>query len=142
MSRISFNEYFKEMAELVATRSTCPRLHVGCVLVKNGRVISTGYNGSISGTPQCDEVGCEIEDGHCVRAVHAEQNALMQCAQFNGGCDGSVAYVTHYPCKVCMKLLLSAGIKGIYYINGNLHSDSPDELDKEITNTIVLEKLK
>ncbi|MGX7051135.1 deaminase [Leuconostoc palmae] len=115
-NRISWDQYFIAQAAILSTRSTCTRLHVGAIIVQNNRIIASGYNGSVSGTPHCTEVGDLIVDGHCVRAVHAEQNALMQAAQMGIRVDGSEVYVTDVPCVHCTKLLLQAGIKKINFM--------------------------
>ena len=82
--RKPWEEYFMDLAKMVATRGTCDRAYVGCVLVnKDNRIVSTGYNGSISGNPQCDEIGHTMRDGHCIATIHAEQNALLYCARRN-----------------------------------------------------------
>lgn len=118
-NRQSWQEYFMNIADLVSERSTCDRAFVGCVLVnKDNRIVSTGYNGSISGNPQCDEVGHKIRDGHCIATIHAEMNALLYCAQEGITVKGSVCYVTHFPCLNCTKALIQAGISKIYYREG------------------------
>lgn len=89
---------------------------------KDGRIIASGYNGSVTGTPHCTEVGDLIVDGHCIRAVHAEQNALMQLAKMGIAADGAEIYVTDFPCVHCTKFLLQAGIKKINYIR-NYNND-------------------
>lgn len=104
-----------ELAEVVAKRSTCNRRAVGCILVKDKRVLTTGYNGSPPGMPHCTEVGCLMVDGHCVRTIHAEQNAIVQAALHGVSTQGSTCYVTTTPCVHCAKLLISAGVKRIAY---------------------------
>lgn len=113
MSRPTSDEYFMGITWMTATRSTCPRLHVGCVLVDaSGHVISTGYNGSLPGLPHCDDVGCAMDDlSHCIRTVHAEANAV---AHLTSG-EPSSAYVTHFPCWTCLKLLVASGVRTVYY---------------------------
>ncbi|NLN14083.1 MAG: CMP deaminase [Tissierellia bacterium] len=114
--RKNWNEYFMEIAELVASRSTCDRAFVGCLLVNDdNRIISTGYNGSISGQPHCDDIGHTMRDGHCIATIHAEMNALIYCAKEGISVKGCTAYVTHFPCLNCTKALIQAGIKKIYY---------------------------
>lgn len=116
MARLKWDEYFMKIAETVAEMATCDRLSVGCVLVKDKRIIATGFNGSISGHPHCDVVGHLYNDeGRCIRTVHAEQNALMQCAKYGIATEGATAYVTHEPCEHCTKLLAQAGIKKVIY---------------------------
>ncbi len=114
--RKSWNEYFIELAENVATRGTCDRAYVGCVLVNSeNRIVSTGYNGSIKGNPHCDEVGHTMRDGHCIATIHAEMNALLYCAKEGISVKDCKAYVTHFPCLNCTKALIQAGISQIYY---------------------------
>ncbi len=120
--RITWEKYFMIQAIMLAARSTCTRLHVGAVVVKDGRIIASGYNGSVSGTPHCTEVGDLVVDGHCIRAVHAEQNALMQLAKMGISADGAQVFVTDFPCVHCTKLLLQAGITKINYLR-NYHND-------------------
>ena len=116
--RKSWNEYFMEITEMVASRSTCDRAFVGCVLVnKDHRIVSTGYNGSVAGNPHCSEVGHTMRDGHCIATIHAEMNALLYCAKEGIPVKGCTAYVTHFPCLNCSKALIQAGIEKIYYKN-------------------------
>ncbi len=111
-NRPSWEEYFMMMSYLSTTRSTCDRLHVGCVIVKDNIVLSTGYNGFIAGAPH---VGY-VRDGHEQLTIHAETNAVCHGAKEGGrGLKGSTAYVTHYCCINCAKLLISSGIKEIIY---------------------------
>ncbi len=113
MKRPQWDEYFLKLAMLASERATCPRMHCGCVLVKNKNVITTGYNGSIPGDDHCDQVGCLIVDNHCVRTVHAEMNALIQAARRGHSVDGATAYVTNMPCTTCSKAVITAGIKRV-----------------------------
>lgn len=113
--RASWIEYFTQMSELVATRSTCPRRHVGALLVRDHRVIASGYNGSPAGQPHCSDVGCVMENGHCVRTIHAELNALLQCARYGIATQGVDLYCTDLPCRQCARALIQAGIVRIYY---------------------------
>ena len=108
--RPNWDEYFLKLAMLASERATCPRMHCGCVLVKNKNVISTGYNGSIPGDDHCVDVGCLVIDNHCVRTVHAEMNALIQAARRGHSVEGASAYVTNMPCTTCAKALVTAGI--------------------------------
>ena len=109
--RPSWDDYFMAIAMLVATRSTCDRLHAGAVLVKNKRIISTGYNGSPPGLPHCDDAGHLLEEGHCVLTVHAEHNAILQAAaQGATSTRGSTIYLKYSPCIHCCKYLLASGI--------------------------------
>jgi dCMP deaminase len=132
MSRISWDHYFIAQAAMLSTRSTCTRLHVGAILVKENRVIASGYNGSVAGTAHCTEVGDLMVDGHCIRAVHAEQNALMQAAQMGISVAGSTVYVTDVPCVHCTKLLLQAGITTIKYLR--------DYRNDPFASTLIAEK--
>ena len=113
--RVSWNRYFMNLAVQAATRSTCPRKHVGAVIVRDKTVLSTGYNGSLRGAPHCDEAGCLMEGSHCVRTVHAEANALVQAARHGVRLEGGEIYVTASPCFNCFKLIVNAGIRTVYY---------------------------
>ncbi|MDA3859973.1 MAG: deaminase [Melioribacteraceae bacterium] len=112
-NRPSWDEYFLKVAMLVSERATCPRMHVGCVLVKDKQILATGYNGSIPGDGHCEDDGCVIVDNHCVRTNHAEINAITQCARHGIITDGAKAYVTNMPCTTCSKALIATGIKEI-----------------------------
>lgn len=112
--RVSRIDYFLGLAVLAASRGTCKRAKVGCVLTRNNKVIATGYNSSHRGTPHCDEVGCLIKDGHCVRCLHAEEAAVLNLEKRY---EDIVAYVTHSPCLHCYKIMTGAGVKVIHYIN-------------------------
>ena len=113
MDRPSWKDYFKQLCELTATRSSCQRLHVGCIFVKNNRIIAQGYNGYIAG---CEHKAI-VRDNHNISTIHAEQNTITDCAKRGVSSDGCSAYITHYPCYNCMKLLVSCGIYEINYIN-------------------------
>ena len=113
--RLSWDKYFMEIAKMVAKRSTCDRRNVGAVIVKDKNILSTGYNGSPKGLPHCDEAGHEISDGHCVRTIHAEANALIQAAKHGVAVDGAVMYLTDSPCYDCFKMLVTSGIKEVVY---------------------------
>ena len=128
VERPSWDEYFMAMAFLISTRSVCERLRVGCVIVSSGeqknRVIAAGYNGFLPGTPHKSRV----RDGHEQATVHAEQNAIADAARRGSSVDGCIAYVTHYPCINCVKVLAAAGIRTIKF-----HSDyRNDELSRDI----------
>ncbi|OUN65648.1 ComE operon protein 2 [Ligilactobacillus salivarius] len=120
--RIPWNQYFMLQAVLLSLRSTCERLSVGAILVRDKRVIAGGYNGAVSGDDHCINVGCYVVDGHCLRTIHAEMNAVLQCSKFGIPTDGAEIYVTDFPCLQCTKSLLQAGIKKIYYMR-NYHND-------------------
>ena len=113
MERPSWSEYFKQLASLTSTRSSCKRLHVGCVLVNNNRIISQGYNGFLPGCPHKSI----IRDNHEQATLHAEQNALIDCAKRGVSCKDATVYITHYPCIICCRLLLAAEVKEIKYLN-------------------------
>ena len=113
--RLSWDEYFMSLAKQVSTRATCDRKHVGAVIVRDKNILSTGYNGSLPGLPHCDDVGHLMEDGHCVRTLHAEANALMQAAKHGTRVEGATIYITASPCFHCFKLIAAAGIKRICY---------------------------
>ncbi len=107
-----------EITEIVASRSTCDRALVGCVLVnRDHRIVSTGYNGSVAGNPHCDDVGHTMRDGHCIATIHAEMNAILYCAKEGISTKGTICYVTHFPCLNCTKALIQAGISEIVYKN-------------------------
>lgn len=116
--RPSFDETFARIAEIIAERGTCPRLQVGAVLVNpRNQIIATGYNGAAKGMRHCSEVGCLVspKDGSCKRAVHAEVNALVQCARNGTDPEGATLYGTHRPCVNCASFLITAGISRIVY---------------------------
>ena len=115
MPRISWEEYFMNIAKQVASRSTCDRKHVGAVIVRDKTILSTGYNGSIRGMPHCDEAGHMMENDHCVATIHAEANAVLQAAKNGVMIDKAELYITASPCWPCFKMLANAGIKKIYY---------------------------
>jgi len=122
MPRPSWDEYFVQLADSVASRSTCDRGRSGCVIVKDRRILCTGYAGSPPGMPHCDEVGHQIrkvtdDSGvtreHCVRTIHAEQNALIQAAKFGISLEGGILYCRMEPCRTCAMSIVSAGIKKV-----------------------------
>ncbi len=114
-TRVTWNEYFMKIAEQVATRSTCDRKHIGAVIVRDKTILSSGYNGSLRGAPHCDDAGHDMENGHCVRTVHAEANAVAQAAKNGVRIDESEIYVTASPCLTCFKLIANCGIQTVYY---------------------------
>ena len=113
--RVSWDEYFMNIAREVSSRSTCPRKHVGSVIVRDKTILSTGYNGSVRGLPHCEDSGCMIEDGHCVRTIHAESNAIIQAAKHGSRIDEATIYVTASPCWGCFKMVANAGLRRIVY---------------------------
>ncbi len=108
-------DYFMSIADAVAARATCDRAHVGCIFVREDRIIATGYNGAPSGLPHCEEIGHDLEGGHCVRTMHAEENAIVQCALYGISSRGARCYVTHHPCYACARRLYGAGIVEVVY---------------------------
>jgi dCMP deaminase len=115
MERITWHQFFMAQSHLLALRSTCTRLAVGAAIVRDKRIIAAGYNGSISGGDHCIDLGCYVVDNHCVRTIHAEMNALLQCAKYGTSTNEAELYVTHFPCLQCTKAIIQAGIKTIYY---------------------------
>jgi dCMP deaminase len=113
--RASWDEYFMNIAKEVSTRSTCDRKHVGAVVVRDKSILATGYNGSIRGLSHCDDDGHLMEDGHCVRTVHAEANAIVQAARNGNSIDGGSIYVTASPCWGCFRLIANAGLVKIVF---------------------------
>lgn len=135
-NRISWDEYFMEMAKLAAKRSTCLRRQVGAVIVQDKHVVATGYNGAPKGIPHCAEMGgCYREKNNVpsgerhelCRALHAEQNAIIQAATLGQSVEGGTIYITHQPCVICAKMIINAGIERIVVREGY-----PDELSVEI----------
>ncbi len=130
ISRPSWDKYFLSIAKLVAERSTCLRRRVGAVIVKDKRILTTGYNGAPSGLEHCDKTGCmreklKIPSGQrheLCRALHAEMNAILQAAQYGISLGDSVIYCTNQPCIICAKMIINAGIKRIIVL-----SNYPDE---------------
>jgi dCMP deaminase len=111
--RPSWDEYFLKLAMLASERATCPRMHAGCVFVKDNRVLATGYNGSLPGLEHCEEAGCLIENNHCIRTNHSEVNAVIQASAAGHSLQGATAYITNMPCTTCAKLVIGAGIKRV-----------------------------
>tara|TARA_B100001027_G_C16224795_1_gene311622 strand:- start:446 stop:853 length:408 start_codon:yes stop_codon:yes gene_type:complete len=126
MERPNWNEYFKKILLVVKERSPCHRLQVGCLLIKDNRIISQGYNGFLPGCPHKSIV----RNNHEQATVHAEQNAICDCAKRGVSCEGAICYVTHYPCIICCRLLLASGITEIRYIEDYKN----DELVKVFCN--------
>ncbi len=143
--RPSWDSYFMEITKLVAKRSTCLRRAVGAVLVKDKRVMATGYNGVPRGLKHCDETGClrarlNIPSGErheICRGLHAEQNAIIQAAVYGVSIEGAVIYCTTQPCVICSKMLINAGIKTIKF-----EGDYPDELSVSLLEEAGVELIK
>jgi dCMP deaminase len=140
--RPSWDEYFMRLAELVSSRATCDRLQVGAILVRDKMVISSGYNGSPRKTDQCDQVGHRMINGHCVRTVHAEANAVIQAAYHGISTKGTTLYTRYFPCENCVKALINAGVEKIVYRENYKNIDHP--FTKEILKQarVKLVKLK
>jgi dCMP deaminase len=137
--RPSWDEYFMAIARAVATRATCSRRSVGAVIVKDKRILATGYNGAPVGMRHCDHTdGGDMRDGHCARSTHAEQNALVQAARHGTSIAGGTLYCTDNPCLTCAKLLINAGIVRVVY-----EAAYPDELAAAMLGEagIALERL-
>ncbi|MDR1521554.1 MAG: ComE operon protein 2 [Streptococcaceae bacterium] len=137
--RIPWNQYFMGQSVLLSLRSTCKRLEVGAVIVRENRVIAGGYNGSISRDTHCFDDGCYVVDGHCVRTIHAEMNAILQCAKFGISTKGAEIYITHFPCLACTKMILQAGIEKIYYLEDYHNNEYALKLISDIK--VALEKV-
>jgi dCMP deaminase len=114
-TRPSWDEYFMRIAREVATRATCLRRSVGAVIVRDRRILSSGYNGSPPGQPHCYEVGCLMEEGRCIRTLHAEQNAIIQAALHGVSTEGATLYGTCRPCHVCARMIVGAGIRRVVF---------------------------
>jgi dCMP deaminase len=135
MDRPSWEEYFMEIARLVARRSTCLRRQVGAVLVKDKNILATGYNGTPSGLRHCSEVGClrqlrSVPSGErheLCRGLHAEQNAIIQAAKHGTNISGAILFCTNTPCVICSKMIINAGIRQVVYLDGY-----PDQLSLEM----------
>ena len=117
--RIDWDQYFMSIAFLIASRSPCDRLHVGCVLVKDTRIISVGYNGFLPKAPHISHV----RNGHEQCTIHAEQNSITDCAKRGISCNDAIAYITHYPCINCAKILAAAQVKELKYYNDYKNDD-------------------
>ncbi len=135
MPRPSWDEYFMSIAEQVAGRSTCLRRHTGAVLVKDKRILATGYNGTPTGLAHCEQIGCLREQRNIAsgekhelcRGIHAEQNAVIQAARHGTAIDGASVYSTHQPCVLCAKILINAGVTDIVF-----RDPYPDPLSEEL----------
>lgn len=143
--RPSWDEYFMEIVEIVKTRSTCLRRQVGAIIVKDKRILASGYNGAPVGCRHCEEVGCireqlKIPSGQrheLCRAIHAEQNAIVQAAYSGTSVKGGVMYITHQPCVMCAKMIINAGISKIIF-----KGEYPDELAMKLLEEAGVEVVK
>ena len=146
-SRPGWNSYFMEIAHIVSKRSTCLRRNVGAVIVKEKRMLSTGYNGPPMGLAHCEDIGCVREQQNVLpgerhelcRGLHAEQNAIIQAAYHGVPIKGADIYSTHLPCSICVKMIINAGLQRIFYLEGY-----PDELASRLIEEsgIIIEQLK
>ena len=145
--RPSWEAYFMEITELVAKRSTCRRRAVGAVLVKEKRILSTGYNGAPAGVRHCIDIGClreelKIPSGEkheLCRGIHAEQNAIIQAALHGVKIDGAILFCTNLPCAICAKMIINAGIRRIFYKSGYADTLSQQLLEEAAVEVIRLE---
>lgn len=144
MTRPSWEEYFMDIARLVARRSTCLRRQVGAVVVKEKNILATGYNGTPSGIVHCEEVGClrqqlgvpSGERHELCRGLHAEQNAIIQAAKHGINIGGAILFSTHSPCLICTKMIINAGVQRIVYLEGY-----PDAMSLEMLREAGIEAL-
>lgn len=132
MERISWNDYFIDLTKLISKRSPCSRLQVGCLLVKENRIIATGYNGFLPNAPH-DSI---VIDNHEQATVHAEQNCIADCAKRGVNTENAIAYITHYPCINCYKILVASGIKEINYIEDYKNNPVVEQINKSLLVTI------
>jgi len=133
MKRPSWDEYFKNLVNITSTRSSCEKLNVGCLFVRDNRIIAQGYNGYISG---CNHQAI-IKDNHNIATIHAEQNTITDCAKRGTSSDKCTAYITHYPCFNCMKLMVSCGICEIKYINEYKNDPLVEKLANDVNINII-----
>lgn len=146
--RPTWDELFMEICDVVAKRATCDRKHVGAVLVRDNRIIATGYNGSIPGLPHCDDAGHDMDEGHCVRTVHAEVNVICQAAKLGISTDDTTLYCNTLPCWNCFKVIASSGIRKIVYrdeyrpeLKGRV-KDAVTELNKYLIGKMTLVRME
>jgi dCMP deaminase len=143
--RPTWDEYFMELACVIARRSTCLRRQMGALLVRDRRILTTGYNGAPAGLPHCEELGCRREElgipsgqrPELCRALHAEQNAIIQAALHGVNTRGSALYCTNQPCAICAKMLINAGVVRVVY-----EGDYPDELAREMLDQAGIELVR
>lgn len=148
-SRLSWDEYFMEITKLVARRSTCVRRQVGAILVKDKKILSTGYNGAPSGLEHCIDVGCLREERNIpsgerhelCRGLHAEQNAIIQAAYHGVSIRGSTLFCTNLPCSICIKMIINAGITTVVYLEGYADALSRDLIAKSGVKLIRFSEL-
>lgn len=133
-NRLDWNQYFMSSAILISSRSSCERLKVGCIIVKDNRIISSGYNGHITGTPHISIV----DNNHEQTTIHAEINALAYAAKYGVSINNSIAYITHYPCINCFKALIASGVTKIIYKNDYKNYNVIQEILNNIDNFEII----
>jgi len=138
MSKPHWAEYLMSFAMAASKRGTCDRKQVGAVIVKERHVIATGYNGSVSGLPHCDDEGHDMVEGHCIRTIHAEMNALAQAARYGTRVDGGTIYTTASPCWACFRVLANAGIRLFVYAEDYRGQDSMDRIQAVCEETGIM----
>jgi len=146
--RPPWDKYFMDIATLVASRSTCLRRNVGACVVKDRRILTTGYNGAPTGIAHCEDVGClreklKVPSGErheLCRGLHAEQNAIIQAAKTGISLEGAIMYVTNHPCFICAKMIINSGIKKIVYKEGYPDKRAKDFLKKSGIEVVKLEE--
>jgi dCMP deaminase len=144
MTRPSWERYFMSIAQQVALRSTCLRRQVGCIIVQEKRIVSTGYNGAPSGLPHCADVGCVRENQgvasgerhELCRGLHAEMNSIIQAAMHGTAVRGGIVFCTHKPCILCTKMLINAGVGRVYYAEG-YEDTMTDEMAREAEMELI-----
>lgn len=125
MLKQKYVNVYAKIVRILAEQSSCDRARVGALLLKDTRIVATGYNGSLPGTPHCDETGHLMLDGHCVRTIHAEQNCILFCAKQGISTENCEMFVTHSPCPICTKEAIQAGISTIYYLEPYRIDENP-----------------
>ena len=152
--RPGWDEYFMNIANMISKRATCPRKRLGAIIVKDKRIIATGYNGSPPGMKHCDDIGCfivptvkiisgkNVTKDHCIRTLHAEQNAIVQCAVHGASPKGATMYSTINPCYLCAKMIVAVGIKKFVYTGEYHHDDGMDVKALELLREAGMEVIK
>jgi len=134
MPNLEWDDYFMRIAEIVKLQSSCLRRQVGSIFVLNGRMVSTGYNAAPSGIKHCDEIGCLMQDGHCRRALHSENNAILNATLHGQTLVDSILYVTTFPCLQCLSMLRNAKVSTIVYKEDYPYSEIEKILFNELKN--------
>jgi len=145
--RPTWDEYFIKIMDMVGSRGSCDRGRAGCVITRENRIIATGYAGSPAGLPHCDEVGHEMhtiihEDGlqtrHCIRTIHAEQNAICEAARMGTSINGATLYCKMTPCYTCAKMIINAGIKRVVCAQDNNDNERAKQIFQEANIEFML----